>query len=142
MGLKLKTFEPGTFIEINDVMKGFRKLGRVTESGSMYFDDGSKTATPFPIYEALDPVAVGNTLSWGLELADQNPAQHREYVELQERLVNTGLDTFTVARVLYWAYRNRVFDYARALVGGKAATAEVSDSRVMMDRIITKAATA
>lgn len=77
-----------------------------------------------------------------MELADQNPAQHREYVELQERLVNTGLDTFTVARVLYWAYRNRVFDYARALVGGKAATAEVSDSRVMMDRIITKAATA
>lgn len=57
MGLKLKTFEPGTFIEINDVMKGFRKLGRVTESGSMYFDDGSKP------HDSVLPTATGSRAS-------------------------------------------------------------------------------
>lgn len=142
MGLKLQTFEPGTFIEINDTMKGFRKLGLVTESGDMYFDDAGDSSTPFPIYVALEPRAVGNALSWALELADADPAEHRQFTALQERLIGAGLDTITAGRALYWAYQNHTYDYGRALAAGKAATAEVTQSRAMMDRIIAKAATA
>lgn len=142
MDMRLRTFEPGTFIEINDTMKGFRKLGLVTESGDMYFDDGSDNATPFPIYDALEPRAVGNALSWGLELADRNPAEHKQFSELQQRVLDAGLDTITANRALYWAYQNHVYDYSRALAAGKAASAEVASSRAMMDRIINKAAQA
>lgn len=140
MDMSLKSFEPGTFIEINDTMKGFRKLGLVTDGGDMYFDEVSDTATPFPIYEALDPQSIGNSLSWGLELADKNASEHRQYSQLQQRLIDAGIDTITAARSLYWAYQNHSYDYSRALAAGKAASAEVTSSRAMMDRIITKTA--
>lgn len=142
MDMALASFEPGTYIEINDTMKGFRKLGLVADVGTMYFDEASDTATPFPIYAALSPKAVGNVVSWGLELADKNPAEHRQFNELNERLLEAGIDTITLNRAMYWAVTNHSYDYSRALAAGKAATAQVLDSRVMMDRIIKRAATA
>lgn len=142
MTLNLVKFEPGTFIEISDTMKGFRKLAVVTEGGDMYFDAADETATPFPIYEALEPRNVGNSLSWGLELADKNPAEHKQFGDLHSRLVESGADTLTVNRALYWAVQNHVYDYSRALAAGKAASGEVAASRAMMDNIIARGANA
>ncbi|CAH0356020.1 hypothetical protein [Aquabacterium sp. CECT 9606] len=142
MDMALASFEPGTYIEINDTMKGFRKLGLVADVGTMYFDEASETATPFPIYAALAPKAVGNVVSWGLELADKSPVEHRQFNELNERLLEAGIDTITLNRAMHWAVTNHSYDYSRALAAGKAATAQVLDSRVMMDRIIKRAATA
>lgn len=142
MSLDLAKFEPGTFIEISDTMKGFRKLAVVTEGGDMYFDLADETSTPFPIYAALEPRSVGNSVSWGLELADKNPAEHKLFSELHARLVESGTDTLTMNRALYWAVQNHVYDYSRAFAAGKAASGEVVASRAMMDKIIARGANA
>lgn len=143
--LKLEKFEPNTYVELTDGMKGFRKLGLVTEGGDMYFDDagaGTK-ATPLPIYSYLQPKAVGNLLSWGLELANANADQHTRFVALTEKLLgDSGVDTITAGRALYWAFINRDFDYVKARAAGVAATKQVRESRAVMDRLIEKGATA
>ena len=143
--LKIEKFEAGTYIELTDGMKSFRKLGLVTEGGDMYFDDagvGTK-ATPLPIYAYLEPRTVGNVLSWGLQLADENPEQHKRFSDLTERLLEEGgVDTITVGRALYWEFLNRNFDYTQARAAGVAATKQVRESRAVMDRLIDKAQTA
>jgi hypothetical protein len=142
MDMNLGNFEPGTYIEIADTMHGFRKLGLVCDSGDMYFDLVDTRATPFPIYLALEPVAIGDTLAWGLELADQNPLEHQKFSILHKRLLDSGLDTLTLGRAAYWAYRNRCYEYNEALAAGRAATQEVVLSRGMMDGLIYNAAQA
>lgn len=142
MNLKLKRFEPGTFVELTDTVKGFRKLCLVTDSGDMYFDLVGQDATPFPIYEVSIPVAVGNTLSWSLELADKDPARHRVFTSLHAYLVNGKFDSITVARALRWAVLNANFDPRQALAAGLAATEQVRESRAMIDRIASRAVAA
>lgn len=140
MDMSLVPFEPGALIEISDIMHGFRKLGVVAEGGQMYFDLADADATPCLIYKACQPEAVGNSHSWGLELGEADPAAHKAYSALQQRLLDEGVDTLTLTRALYWAYQNRVFEYGRALAAGKAATEEVRKSRATMDRILSKTA--
>lgn len=142
MTLKLMQFEPGTYIEISDTMGGFRKLGLVTEGGDMYLDDTGPTATPFPIYEALKPVALGNPVSWGLEVLDAHPADHPRFAQLHAQLNASGVDTLTLGRALYWAYTTHTYDYARSLAAGRAATQQVAESRAAMDQLLAKAAAA
>jgi len=142
MDLKLQQFQPGIYIEISDVMQGFRKIGLVTEGGDMYLDLANDRATPLPIYAAMQPIAIGNSVSWALELADQRPAEHGEFTELQTRVLSEGLDTITANRALYWAYQNHVYDASRAIAAGRAATAQVESSRQMMDGLIVHAASA
>src|ERR1019366_4151327 len=60
MNLKLKRFAPGTFVELTDTVKGFRKMGLVTDSGDMYFDLADAGSTPFPIYETSAPEPAGH----------------------------------------------------------------------------------
>lgn len=140
--MALKHFEPGSYIEITDTIDGFRKVGVVTEGGDMYFDQVTGDCTPFPIYEALEPAGLGNPLSWGLELAETNPAEHASYIKLSETLLAGDLDSLTVARALLWASRNHVYDYSRVLAEARAATNQVAQSRSRMDRIIRKGALA
>jgi hypothetical protein len=141
-GMELVRFEPGTYIEIDDTMKGFRKLARVAEGGTMYYDEVSAEATPFPIYSALKPEGVGDALAWGLRLAEKDQSEHAKYTALQEQMQDAGWDTLSIARGLYWAYSNRVYDFARASAATKAANEEVRQSREMMDRLIRKGAAA
>ena len=140
MNLKLKRFAPGTFVELTDTVKGFRKMGLVTDSGDMYFDLADTGSTPFPIYEISAPEPVGNTLSWSLELADREPLQHRRYTALHAWLVDARVDTLTTARALRWAIQNKNYDTRQALAAGIAATSRVRESREMIDRIVARAA--
>lgn len=142
MDMSLKTFEPGIFIEISDTMHGFRKLALVTESGDMYFDLMNADTTPFPIYEALEPRAVGNALSWAFEIAEKSKSEHEQFTALQTRLLESDFDSLTISRSLYWAYQNHAYDYVRAAQAGKEATEQVASSRGTMDRLIHKAAIA
>ena len=139
MNLQLQHFEPGTFVELTDTVKGFRKLGLVTESGDMYFDTVDAGATPFPIYAISAPKSVGNTLSWSLELADKDPAGHRAFTALHAYLVEAKADSLTIARALRWAIDNNNFDARQAHPAGRLATALVRDSRMMIDRIVAHA---
>lgn len=140
--MKIKSFEPNTYIEISDTMKGFRKLALVTPGGDMYYDLANNEASPFPIYEALNPQAAGNALSWGAELATTKPQSYQLFVGLHKHLLIAEIDSITLNRALYWAYKNDSYDYSRALAAGKAATDEVLQSRAMMDGLIYKAAVA
>ena len=128
-------FEPDTLIEIDDTMRGFRKLAIVCESGEGCIDLIEEDATAFPTYEALRPLTVGNSLSWGLELIDQDPGQARAFIALQGRLMAAGIDSLTYARALYWAYQTRTFGFAEVLAAGRAATDQVRQSRQFLDQL-------
>jgi len=139
MNLKLMRFEPGTFVELTDTIKGFRKLCLVTGAGDMYFDLADFGATPFPIYELSAPVAVGNTLSWSLELADKDPEWHSAYTALHAYLVSTKVDSITMARALRWAITNANFEPRQASAAGRTETEQVRESRAMIDRVAARA---
>lgn len=142
MSLALKSFQPGTYIELNDTIHGFRKLALVADSGDMYFDLIDEHSTPFPIYEVANPEAAGTVVSWGLDIAANRPAEQVKFAELQARLADVKLDSLTRCRALYFAYKQRDYDFHRALQAGRNATAEVEKSRVVMDRLIHKSASA
>lgn len=136
--MKTAHFEPDTLIEIDDTLGGFRKLAIVTGSGDGYIDLIDEDAPAFPTYEALSPVAIGNSLSWGLELIDQDADQAREFIALQPRLMAAGIDSLTYNRALFWAYQTRAFGFAETLQAGREATDQVQQSRLQMDRLIRR----
>lgn len=139
MNLKLMRFEPGTFVELTDTIKGFRKLCLVTGAGDMYFDLADFGATPFPIYQLSAPVNVGNTLSWSLELADRDPEWHRAYTALHAHLVSIKIDSITLARALRWAIVSANFEPRQATAAGTAETERVRESRAVIDRVAARA---
>ncbi|WP_062791460.1 hypothetical protein [Aquitalea pelogenes] len=136
--MKTAHFEPDTLIEIDDTLGGFRKLAIVTGSGDGYIDLIDEDAPAFPTYEALSPVAIGNSLSWGLELIDQDAEQAREFIALQRHLMAAGIDSLTYNRALFWAYQTRALGFAEALRAGREATDRVQQSRLQMDRLIRR----
>lgn len=140
--MKTAHFEPETLIEIDDTIGGFRKLAIVDDSTRAYFDLVEDAATAFPTYEALRPVAVGNALSWGFELIDQDAASAQAFIRLQDCLLATGVDSLTYSRALFWAYQVRTFGVAEALRAGREATNQVRQSRLLMDRLTRRAGAA
>ncbi|WP_367126936.1 hypothetical protein [Ralstonia sp. CP] len=136
--MKTAHFEPDTLIEIDDTLGGFRKLAIVTGSGDGYIDLIDEDAPAFPAYKALSPMTVGNSLSWGLELIDQDEHQARAFIALQGRLMAAGIDSLTYTRALYWAYQRRAFGFAEALAAGQAATDQVRQSRQVLDQLVNR----
>ncbi len=140
--MNIVSFEPGIFIEIDDVFSGTRKVARVTETGQSYDDLDELGATPFPIYEALKPVEVGNILGWGLHLVDSFPQEHAGFKELVDKLIASGADVLTYNRAAYWAFTQHKYDFVAALEAGQAQTATVKKGRKAMDTIIATAGVA
>jgi len=136
--MRAARFEPETLIELDDAMQGFRKLAIVAESGEAYVDLIEDDATPFPTYQALRPVTVGNSLSWAFEILDQRPNEARAFAELQRRLLDAGLDSLTYNRALHWAYQARAYGFTQALRAGREATDQVRQSRMQMDQIVRR----
>lgn len=140
MQLQLLKFEADTYIELDDVITGRRKMALVLAGGDMYIDDVSSTSTPFPVYQALKPVALGTPMAWGLEVASTHPHLASNYSATHRRLTEAAdVDTLTRGRALYWAYMHRVYDYDRALAAGRAATQAVREGRARMDALLVKA---
>lgn len=139
MTTKIQNFQPGVYIELDDVFTGTRKIARVTETGQSYDDLDEKDATPFPIYEALKPVEVGNILGWGLHLVDHHPDEHPKFRALVDQLIHSGVDVLTYNRAAHWAFIAHNYDYATALAEGKKATALIHAARIQMDLIISSA---
>lgn len=134
--MKLAQFAPDTLIEIDDTIGGFRKLGIVTESGQAYFDLIESDATPFPIYQTLNPVGIAEPLRWAFEIMDQRPAEFEAYSALQKSLLATGVDSLTYYRSLYWACKAGEYDFTKCLLAGQAATSQVKQSRQQLDGIL------
>ena len=132
----LKSFEPGVFIKINDVMTGVRKLARVSENGTAYIDLDTDDCTPLQIYATLDPVEAGNMLGWGLYLVDSEPQHSSAFRELCEKLINSGEGVISYNRAAYWAFTNKIFDFDQAMAAAKEETAKVAEGRAVMDDMI------
>lgn len=121
-------FEPGTFIEIDDVFAGGRKLVRVRLDGQTYEDLVDDTCA-FPIYRQLRPAEVGDILVWGLYLTDRHPDEQPLFRALFDRLLASGRDTLTYTRAAHWAFSRRCYDLAAVLRAGDEATARVRRAR-------------
>lgn len=139
--MKIATFEPESLIELDD-MQGFRKLAIVTGAGDAYVDLIDDDAPAWPLYLALHPVAIGNSLSWSMLTLDQRPIEASPFNALHRRLCAAGLDSLTFNRALYWAFQNRCYGYAEALRAGRAATDQVRQSRQSLDRLAWRGRTA
>jgi hypothetical protein len=129
-------FDPDVFIEIDDVMTGVRKLGKVLPDGISYVDLVGEGEAVFPIHAELKPEEVGNILGWGLYMVDQKPEQYHEWEALVTKMINSGLDSLTYNRGLLWAFRAENFDFAQAYKAGVDATAIVENGRKAMDKMI------
>jgi hypothetical protein len=130
--MNIATFEPESLIELDD-LQGFRKLAFVAGSGDAYVDLIDDDAPTWPLYLALHPVTIGNSLSWGLMILDQRPIDAGAFNALHRRLLAAGLDSLTFNRALYWAYQEHIYGYAEALQAGRAATDQVHQSRQSLD---------
>lgn len=138
--MNIVVFEPGVFIELDDVFSGTRKVARVTETGQSY--DDLFGGTSFPIYEALSPVEVGNILGWGLYLVDYFPQEYTDFKQLVDKLIASGADVLTYNRAAYWAFKHHTYDFVAALAAGQEQTATVKKGRIAMDAIIVTAGAA
>jgi hypothetical protein len=139
--MDIAKFAPDVLIEIDDALQGFRKLGVVTESGQAYIDLAESDATPFPIYQALSPIAVGDPLGWAFEIMDRRPAEFGAYSALQKSLLAAGVDSLTYYRALYWACQAGEYDSTKCLQAGQSATEQVRQSRQQMDNILKRGRT-
>lgn len=128
------TFEPESLIELDD-LQGFRKLAIVAGAGDSYIDLIDEDAPTWPLYQVLNPVTIGNSLSWGLMILDQCPINAGAFNALHRRLLAAGLDSLTFNRALYWAYQEHAYGYAEALQAGRAATNQVHQSRQSLDHL-------
>lgn len=135
--MSLKSLVPGTCVIITDIMTSVRKLCEVTESGNTYIDL-SDDPCPFPIYNVMQPVAVGNPVSWAAEATERGAG--KEFVAIEARMIDASVDRMTRLRALYWCSETGTYDYDKALVAGRAATDEVAKSRQYMDSFIRRAA--
>lgn len=136
--MDIAKFAPDVLIEIDDSLQGFRKLGVVTESGQAYIDLAESDATPFPSYQALNPIAIGDPLGWAFEIMDQRPAEFGAYSALQKKLLLAGVDSLTYYRALYWARQVGEYDFTKCLQAGQSATEQVRQSRQQMDNILKR----
>lgn len=133
--MKIGRFEPETLIELDD-LRGFRKLAFVAGAGDAYIDLIDDEAPAWPLYQVLNPVTIGNSLSWGLMILDQRPIDAGAFNALHRQLGAAGLDSLTFNRALYWAYQEHVYGYAEALQAGRAATDQVRQSRQSLDHLV------
>jgi len=131
----LKTFEPGRYIRIDDVMSGVRKTALVLEPGDMYLDLDGDDATPFPIYEVLNPEEAGDILSWGFYLIDQHPEHHPAFTALVDKFIASDAGPVFYNRALYWAFTNMNWDYDKAVEEAKKETWQITTGRYLMDTI-------
>lgn len=139
--MSLGSFEPGSYILINDIMTGIRKMGEVLPSGDRYRDlVGDEKGHFFPIYNASNPEFIGNTLSWAIEAAEAGNGD--VYNTLQEKLLDAKIDRLTAARALYWALTNKNYTYGVALAAGRDLTTQVERSRDLSHGLVAKAETA
>lgn len=127
-------FEPESLIELDD-LQGFRKLAFVAGDGKTYVDLIDDEAPAWPLYLALHPASIGNSLGWSLMILDQRPIEAVPFNALHRRLCAAGLDSLTFNRALYWAFHNRCYSYAEALRAGRASTDQVRQSRQSLDRL-------
>ena len=136
--LKTMRFMPEVYIEIDDVATGERKMARVAENGTTYLDLADDDATPFPIWEHLKPEEVGNILGWGLWLVDHHREDYPSWTGLVDRLIHSGQDVLTYNRAAHWAFKNRNYDYAKAIAAGVQATERVRLGRKKLDGILQR----
>lgn len=123
-------FEPGTFLEIDDVFAAGRKLVRVRQDGQTYEDlADDPSAVAFPIYPHLRPAEVGDILVWGLYLTDRHPDEQPLFRALVDGLLASGRDTLTYTRAAHWAFTQHCYDLVAALRAGDEATARVRWAR-------------
>lgn len=126
--MSLVSFTPGTFILIDDVFTGIRKLAEVLPGGIQYRDLSDQVkGHPFPIYKALNPEDVGNVFSWAARAADTD--QRTVFDALHTKLLDDGIDPMTVARALHWALESGNYAYMEALAAGQMQTELVTQSR-------------
>jgi hypothetical protein len=129
-------FEPGIFLQIDDVFTGRRKLARVTDTGMAYVDLDDEDATAFPIYSELNPKEAGNILGWGLHIVDHAPQHVEAFRELVDRLITAQVGVLTYNRSAFWAFTHQTFDFDLALRAGVAETEAIKDGRRKMDQVL------
>lgn len=125
---------PGTYVEVNDIMSGSRKLGLVDETGMGYFDIHGPNELPKPLFSELMPNALGSITSWLAELDD---AGRDHATEIWDTLTRKNLDVLTIARAVRWALANQSIDIELIEHMGHEATRLVMMGREVASKAVS-----
>lgn len=128
MTATVQSFHAGSLITIQDAIIGARKLVRVTQTGHTYVDTDGEDAAPMPITSQLAPEAVGDMLSWGLYLVDQEPQHYTAFNALCKQLTASSEPPLFYNRAAYWAFANRDFDFDRSMQAARRETELINNS--------------
>lgn len=131
--MSIERVTPGTFVMVNDVLAGGRKLALVDDSGTGYYDLHGDNELPKPIHSDLQPQGLGSIASW-LSALDGPFAD--EMVKAWDQLTAKHLDVLTIARALRWGLENQIADVEQMERFGKGATESISRSRSVVQQAI------
>jgi hypothetical protein len=131
---------PGCAVRLVDPVLHKEIVGMVADSGLAYYDlltpeflDAlGDQPTPFQLDASLEPVELGNSVTWMNALLIESPGTGREFAIACTALDGMRLDPLTLLRAQFFMFENRVFTPEAAV---SAARQQNADSREAWEKV-------
>jgi hypothetical protein len=137
--MRVVSFPPGAYIELDDPMTGARRLALVCDTGTEFVDyiDHDSQPTPLAILDVFEPIQWGDcrALANDLLLAG-NVDGYKAFSDFLLALCETPAagDSLTFNRAAKWAYDSRAYSVNDAARAGLVATAEARARQAAISR--------
>lgn len=124
--MTLARFDSGTFIEIDDPLSGARFVAMVTETGTEFIDFVSteNPAVPLPIFEALNPVELGDFRTLKHLVLENAPDQWEAFSAFISDLFDAlpHYDDLRFMRAVKWAFDSADYSIEKAINAAEIET--------------------
>ena len=137
--MRVVSFPPGAYIELDDPMTGTRRLALVCDTGTEFVDyiDHDAPPTPLAILEVFEPAQWGDCRALANDLLlPGDLAGYEAYSEFLLALCDTPAagDSLTFNRAAKSAYDARAYNVDDAARAGLIATAEARARQAAISR--------
>lgn len=127
--MSLQRLEPGTFVELTDVLTGGRKIALVDSTGLGYFDVWGGEELPRPLRVELKLTPLGSIQSW---LKALPPEQTAAFASAWQELLKSTNDVLFIARALRWGITQGALDLELMQQAAKAEADTLLAGRKML----------
>lgn len=144
--MKLASFKPGIFIELDNPLGGNRYLVLVCGKGNEFIDyiDALTPATPLPIFAAMNPVQVGDFTSYKYQVMETRPKDRHTFSKFIDDILHQlpYFDNLNFHRAIKWGFDSRIYDAKQAIQAALAERREVMRQRKWLQKQALDAITA
>jgi hypothetical protein len=116
--MTLVRFDVGTFIELDDPLTGNRFVAIVCDNGTEFIDyiSAENPATPLPIFEAMNPVELGDFRTLKNLVFESTPEQWPAFSAFVSDLFDAlpQFDDLSFMRAVKWAFDGGDYSSAEA----------------------------